>query len=298
MRYVDVCSLYPFVLKYKPFPMGHPEIITENFEEISNYFGLIQCQVLPPRGLYHPVLPYRNGGKLLFPLCRTCAQELCQDPHYRCQLSEADCCITGTWVTVELQKAIECGYELKEIYEVWHFPTKSQDLFRNYIYTFLKIKQEASGYPPDCETEDQQRAYIHDIFERERLMLNRTIAKLFFNCLWGKFAQRLQLPKIKYLSEEEQLTKMLQDSALEVKGIELLNNVNKPECDLILINYLEKHDFIEDCPFGNVVLAAFTTGHARLHLYDTLKNYEIVFFILIPTVLSINTWKGSIILLL
>lgn len=124
MRYVDVCSLYPFVLKYKPFPMGHPEIITENFEEISNYFGLIQCQVLPPRGLYHPVLPYRNGGKLLFPLCRTCAQELCQDPHYHCQHSEAERCITGTWVTAELQKAIECGYELKKIYEVWHFPKK------------------------------------------------------------------------------------------------------------------------------------------------------------------------------
>lgn len=65
---------------------------------------------------------------------------------------------------------------------------------------------------------------------------------------------------------------MLQDSTLEVKGIELLNNVNKPECDLILINYVEKQDFIEDCPFGNVVLAAFTTAHARLHLYDTLEK--------------------------
>lgn len=66
IRYVDVCSLYPFVLKYKPIPMGHPEIITENFENISNYFGLIQCQVLLPRSLYHPVLPYRHGEKLLF----------------------------------------------------------------------------------------------------------------------------------------------------------------------------------------------------------------------------------------
>lgn len=282
MRYVDVCSLYPFVLKHRPFPMGHPEIITENFEEISNYFGLIQCQVLPPRGLYHPVLPYRTGGKLLFPLCRTCAQKLCQDPQYRCQHTDSERCITGTWVTSELQKALECGYQLKKIYEVWHFPEKSQDLFRSYIDTFLKIKQEASGYPPDCETEEQRVAYIRDIFDREKLMLNpieieknpvkRTIAKLFLNCLWGKFAQRLQLPKIEYLKEEEQLTRMLQDSTLEIKGVELLNNLEQPERDLILINYLEKQDFIEDCPFGNVVLAAFTTAHARLHLYDTLEK--------------------------
>lgn len=33
MRYVNVCSLYPYVLKYKPFPMGHPEIITDHFQD-------------------------------------------------------------------------------------------------------------------------------------------------------------------------------------------------------------------------------------------------------------------------
>lgn len=102
--------------------------------------------------------------------------------------------------------------------------------------------------------------------------VKRTIAKLFLNCLWGKFAQRLQLPKIEYLTQQEQLTKMLQDTILEVKGIELLNNLKKPDSDMILINYVEKKDFIEDCPFGNVVLAAFTTAHARLHLYDTLEK--------------------------
>lgn len=185
-------------------------------------------------------------------------------------------------MTTELQKALECGYEIQKIYEVWHFPQKSQDLFRTYIDTFLKIKQEASGYPPECETEEQQRIYRNEIYQREKLVLNpieieknpvrRTIAKLFLNCLWGKFAQRLQLPKIEYLTQQEQLTKMLQDTTLEVKGIELLNNLKKPDSDMILINYVEKKDFIEDCPFGNVVLAAFTTAHARLHLYDTLEK--------------------------
>lgn len=65
---------------------------------------------------------------------------------------------------------------------------------------------------------------------------------------------------------------MLQDTTLEVKGLEILNNTEKPESDMILINYLEKQDFIEDCPFGIVILAAFTTAHARLHLYETLEK--------------------------
>jgi hypothetical protein len=101
--------------------------------------------------------------------------------------------------------------------------------------------------------------------------VRRTIAKLFLNCLWGKFDQRLQLPKSQYLTEEEELQKKLQDATLEIKGIELLQNKEHPETDMMLINYQEKNEFVKDCPFGNIVLACFTTAHARLHLYQTLQ---------------------------
>ena len=93
--------------------------------------------------------------------------------------------------------------------------------------------------------------------------MRRTIAKLFLNCLWGKFAQRLQLPKTQYLTGQDELNKMLEDSTIALKGMELLTNSDQPESDMILVNYEERHEFIEECPFGNVVLAAFTTAHAR-----------------------------------
>jgi hypothetical protein len=156
MRYVDVCSSYPYVLKYKPFPIGHPQIITSDFEDVKQYFGLIRCRVFPPRGLYHPVLPYKTGGKLLFPLCRTCAEQRDLGPDDRCPDTDAERSLTGTWVTSELQKALELGYRLNCIHEVWHFPESSQDVFASYINTFLKIKQEASGFPDDCNTPQQQ----------------------------------------------------------------------------------------------------------------------------------------------
>jgi hypothetical protein len=283
MRYVDVCSLYPYVLKYKPFPIGHPQIITSDFEDVNQFFGLIRCRVFPPRGLCHPVLPCKTGGKLLFPLCRTCAEERDLGPDSRCQHTDSERSLTGTWVTSELQKALELGYRLDQIYEVWHFPESSHDLFASYINTFLKIKQEASGFPDDCQTPEQQQQYIQEILQREGISMNlinikknpvrRTIAKLFLNCLWGKFAQRLQLPKSQYLTEEEELQQKLQDFTLEIKGIELLENKEHTETDMMLINYQEKNKFIEDCLFGNVVLACFTTAHAhaRLHLYETLQ---------------------------
>jgi hypothetical protein len=49
--------------------------------------------------------------------------------------------------------------------------------------------------------------------------VKRTIAKLFLNCLWGKFAQRLALPKVQYFTEEQEIQDKLQDATLEIKGI-------------------------------------------------------------------------------
>jgi hypothetical protein len=73
--------------------------------------------------------------------------------------------------------------------------------------------------------------------------------------LWGKFAQSSQFPKSQYLTEGGDLQQKLQDATLEIKGIELLENKEHPETDIMLINYQEKNEFIEDCPFGKVLLA-------------------------------------------
>lgn len=58
IRYVIVTSLYTTVNKYDEYPIGHPTIITHPEEQdIALYFGLAKGDILPPRGLYHPVLP-------------------------------------------------------------------------------------------------------------------------------------------------------------------------------------------------------------------------------------------------
>lgn len=74
------------------------------------------------------------------------------------------------------------------------------------------------------------------------------------------------------MTEEEKLQQLLQDCSLKVKGIELLENSEDPNLDMILVNYQEKREFLEECPFGNVVLACFTPSHARLYLYETLEQ--------------------------
>ena len=64
MRYVHVYSLCPYVLKYKLFPLGHPERITEDFQDVRSYFGMIQCRVLPPQRIVSPSTPLPDRRKV------------------------------------------------------------------------------------------------------------------------------------------------------------------------------------------------------------------------------------------
>ena len=84
---------------------------------------------------------------------------------------------TGTWVTIELFAALDIGYKLLDVYEVWHFSETAkhdresgeEGIFAGYINTFLRIKQESSGYPDWCKTEQDKIKFKQDYFETERI---------------------------------------------------------------------------------------------------------------------------------
>ena len=78
IKYYDVTSLYPFINKTGTNPLGHPIIITEHVKDISQYERLIKYKVVLPRDLHIPVLSLKINGQLLFPLCRTCAENYSQ----------------------------------------------------------------------------------------------------------------------------------------------------------------------------------------------------------------------------
>jgi 2-keto-3-deoxy-6-phosphogluconate aldolase len=59
--------------------------------------------------------------------------------------------LSGTWTTDEVSKALEKGYKIMDIYEVWHFEEKSVNLFKGYVKDFVKIKLETSPWESDFE---------------------------------------------------------------------------------------------------------------------------------------------------
>ena len=120
IKYYNVTSLYPWVNKTGKVPMGHPQIITDNFKDVSQYEGLIKCKVLPPRGLHFPVLPAKCNGKLMFSLCRSCSETFQQ---HECNHTAGERAFIGTWVSDEIKEAIAQGYVIQRVYEVWYLNT-------------------------------------------------------------------------------------------------------------------------------------------------------------------------------
>ena len=248
IEYIDVCSLYPTICKYGQFPLGHPTIYSqENIDKdnIRQYSGLIKCKELPPTNLYHPVLPQKCSQKLMFPLCRSCAEKT--DPYMRCtHLQEEDRSFTGTWVTIELFAALDRGYKLLDVYEVWHFSETAQydkasgegGIFAGYIDTFLRIKQELSGYPDWCKTEQDKIKFKQDYFEAEGIRLEnleknkgmRAIAKIMLNSLWGKLAQRENMTKAEYISEPAKFFDLVTNPNKVVKNVDICRE------NLLLVN--------------------------------------------------------------
>ena len=205
IRYVDITSLYPWVNKNCTYPVGHPTIITQPTEQSLHwYFGIATVDILPPAGLFHPVLPVRSGNKLTFPLCRACVQTEQAQPMLTrtryCTHSDTDRTLRGTWCTPELVKALQKGYTLIKIHEVWNFPTEQRQtgLFANYVDTWLKLKQESAGWPGWCQTLEQKREYIIRYHEQEGIRLDipniaknpgrKATAKLMLNRYFFQFS--------------------------------------------------------------------------------------------------------------
>jgi len=124
VQYCDVISLYPYICKHFKFPIGHPIIHVGDAcaDKVSclKMERLIKCTIVPPKDLYDPILPFRHNKKLLFCLCRSCVLE--QNATGECQhFSDAERCLDGTWVIDEVQLAVNKGYKILEIQEVYEY---------------------------------------------------------------------------------------------------------------------------------------------------------------------------------
>lgn len=225
IHYMDVTSMYPFVMSDAQyfFPIGFPTVLRKERKDVmipvEDLFGIMKCEVLPPSDLYFPVLPERSKtGKVLFHLNR----------------------MIGTWTSCELQKAVQMGYQILDIFEQHHYPQKSNTLFKEYNDTFFEIKRIAKA---------------------EGNKGREAIAKMCINGPTGKWGFNPSKQKqTRLVTETDEFFKYFLGPWDQV-ALSLVNE------DLCIANITGNDEYTEHSR-SNVVISAFITAYARLKLYN------------------------------
>ncbi|XP_018574533.1 uncharacterized protein LOC108913463 [Anoplophora glabripennis] len=258
IKYVDVCSLYPWVCKYGKFPVGHPKIYVgeECPTDLHNVNGVVKCKILPPQNFYHPVLPTKMNNKLMFVLCRTCGEHMNTS---ECRHNDVERALTGTWVTDEIVKAVEKGYRLLEIHEIWAYDVQQYDkaariggLFTGMMNKFISVKQQASGWPVHYTTDEEKERYIEQFLQRDTF--------------WGKLGQRENQPKTSVVRNPSEFFGMLTNPSIYVNSALPINE------DTLVVNWEHKEEAYDPLITVNGVIAAYVTTQARLKLYSYLEQ--------------------------
>ena len=155
---------------------------------------------------------------------------------------------------------------------------KSGGIFTDYVNTFLKVKQEASGWPDWCKSVQDKQQYISQYLEKEGILLDynniqrnpglRSIAKLMLNSFWGKFGQRANLTQTSYISDPDEYFDMLTSDEQKVKNVRFVSD------ETVQLDWVYKDDFITASCRTNVVIVPYTTTQTRLKLYSYLEKLD------------------------
>jgi len=235
----------------------------------------MKCALLPPKTLYLPVLPARICKKLMFSLCRKCTEDKSKEI---CTHNDNERIIEGTWVTLEIYKAISKGYTLVRIDEVWHWDQTTNKIFKSYINFAIKGKQEASGWPEGITTAEQKSKYIRSYYNAEGIHLDeakieknpglRTVMKLIANSFWGFLAKRSNKMQHRFITKPAEWFSMLSDSQY------IIHDVDFKHKNILQVYYTKNEEIEKESSNTNVVLASFVTAQGRLKLYSELEKLD------------------------
>jgi hypothetical protein len=182
----------------------------------------------------------------------------------------------GTWATPELYRALDAGYALIRVGQILHFPKQRVGLFSEYVDTFLKVKQEASGWPRHVQTDEQKQNYVGEYKAREGVALDpesvvknpgrRKTAKFCLNGLWGKHGQGSNKAQSRICTSPREFFAVILNERYDILGI----HVCPTNQGLVEVCFRDKESLVDEALNTNLFVALFTTCHARLRLWDEL----------------------------
>ena len=149
-------------------------------------------------------------------------------------------------------------------------------MFATYVNTWLKWKEEASGWADDVVTDEEKEAFIQHYYAHEGILLDkdniefnagmRAVAKIALNSMWGKFGQNDEKIHMIGFTDVHEYAKFMAKDSIVVCNISVVND-SRIE---VFYKYTGEDQPIN--PHTNVFIAAFTTCYGRLRLYEALER--------------------------
>ena len=142
----------------------------------------------------------------------------------------------------------------------------------------MKLKQQASGWPTECDTEEKKRNYLHENQTQQDIQLDpnqieKNLAyvpwlhvKLMLNSFWGKFGQRPDQTQVSSCTKPSEFFQIITDDRQVIQRIEIVIE----HMVEVFHNFQEKTIPVQTNV--NIFIACFTTSYARLKLYDALDT--------------------------
>ena len=165
------------------YPVGVPTTIVSREIDVNwsspediKHIGLYKVRIIPPKKLFIPVVPVRlcrDDPRLLFPLCLKCANT----NKDKCHHTDAERGWTCTLTSIELKEALMQGYTITRCYRIWSY-SRTENLFKEYVKAFMKIKVEASGFPPGIETDEDKKKWAKEYRDRLEIDIDINNVKL------------------------------------------------------------------------------------------------------------------------
>lgn len=266
-----------------PMPVGIPKIILNplNYSFEEKKMGIIKCCVLAPQALYTPFLGLKvqsvlcpGSYEVLYGLCRLCMEKRCCNCTHE---QDEDRCFSGTWTLAEIHRALEIGYKMVSVLEIWEYENQDEELFKGFIVPFMveKIKSKKTGLVDEegrfTEKGIQIRDYIRELSGTEPYPndfqdcpARRTVAKLAQNSFTGKWGEKEVHRSSKTYTADQgvESRKMLTDSSVTLVAVEILDEHN----DLIMVNYETKPKCSRTARRKNDIIVAHITAYGRIML--------------------------------
>ena len=114
---------------------------------------------------------------------------------------------------------------------------------------------DPAGHQPDCQ---KSRTQGHGQVNAQQVPVP------FFCSFWGKFGERINKPTTVTVKDPSHLFSLLSNAALDISTLSVRSD------DILEAVYTSVHDNAIKGTKTNIFVAAFTTCHARLKLYESL----------------------------